>query len=214
MADQQVVGGVVALDDGVPDQLGDGCPVAGASDPFLDGLMEDAEVGAGDQERLVDLHPAGVDGLQGRDGGPELGDALLREAVIAVERDGPAFAQIHHRDADMPVETRAQGPDAGRHARLGPAHDMGARGLGGQGGQGRDQQQKASHRRPFALHSRLRMQTLCWRAPDPICWRRRSSEWTDVYPVSRWRPRPSAAPPPTPTASWCPRTVSRHTRRS
>ncbi len=164
-AHQEIIGRIVAVDDGRPHQLGDEGPMAAPADLVADRLVEDAEVGFGEQRLLVDLQTPRIDRVQSGDDGPELGDAFLREAVLPVPRHRPALVQVHHRDADAPVEAGAQGPDArghhGRRAAIGERRGL-RQGRGearwpGQGGRRRDQDHLAQHhRRPIFIRRPVR----------------------------------------------------------
>ena len=100
LADQPVVGGVVALDQRMAQQVAErDVQAVGPADAAGQRLVEDRAVLRQHHHRLVELELAVVHRLHHRQRHPELGDALLREPLVAGHRGRPALRHVADRDA-------------------------------------------------------------------------------------------------------------------
>ena len=96
---QPVVGGIVALGQRARQQLADRGVVSVALDQHRDRLVEQGQVLAPHDDRLVQPRPAPVAKVEQGDRDPQLGDGLLRQALAAADLDGPAVIDRAHRNA-------------------------------------------------------------------------------------------------------------------
>ncbi len=130
IADEEVVGGVVAVADGAHQEVVEGGG-EGRLHQGLDRLGEDAEVLALDGQALAEVDQAAIDLVEQSHRHPDLGDALLREGAVALPGRQPAVAHVEHGHAHVAGEAAGKplqvGLEGGR-GRLGRRH--GRRGVG------------------------------------------------------------------------------------